>query len=66
MNVEKTHQRIMELVKESGKSVRQVEQEADIGNGTIGKIKSRKKGPSIVTIMAIADYFGKPIDYFVA
>ena len=66
MNVEKTHQLVMELVDKSGKSVRQVEQEADIGNGTIGKIKSRKNSPSITTIKKLADYFGKTVDYFVA
>lgn len=66
MNVEKSHQLVMELIDKSGKSVRQVEQEADIGNGTIGKIKSRKNGPSITTMKKLADYFGKTVDYFVA
>ena len=66
MDSNKIHERVMELVEESGKSVRQVEQEADIGNGTIGKIKSRKNSPSITTIKKLADYFGKTVDYFVA
>lgn len=65
MDTIKMHRRIMDLVDASGKSVRQVEREAGIGNGIIGQFPN-KKNPSFKTIKALADYFGKPIDYFVA
>ena len=65
MDSNKIHERVMELVAESGKSVRQVEREAGISNGIIGQLP-RKKHPSLVCIEKLADYFGKPIDYFVS
>lgn len=65
MDSNRIHERVMELVEESGKSVRQVEREAGISNGIIGQLP-RKKNPSIVCIKKLADYFGKPVDYFVA
>ena len=65
MDSNKIHERIMGLVEESGKSVRQVEREAGISNGIIGQLP-RKKNPSIVYIKKLADYFEKPVDYFIA
>lgn len=65
MDTVKIHEKIMLLVDESGKSVRQVEREAGVSNGIIGQLPA-KKNPSITWIKKLADYFGKPIDYFVA
>ena len=65
MNTKYTYDRIMQLVEDSGKSLRQVEKEADVANGTIGKMPKRDF-LSVVTIKKLAEYFGKPIEYFVA
>ena len=64
MNAKKMWKLTMELVEASGKSVRQIEREAGLSNGMIGQLPKRKN-PSIATVKALADYFGKPIEYFI-
>ena len=58
---------IYEMVKEccnnEGISVRYLEKKLEIGNGTIGKW--RNQSPTIKSLSKVADYFDKPVDYFV-
>ena len=55
---------VEKLVDESGKSVREIEIEAGLPNGTIGKLKYRN-APSVATVKKLADYFKKSMEYMI-
>ena len=58
---------IYEAVKEccnsEGISIRHLENMLKMGNGTVGKW--RKQSPTLKSISKVADYFDKPVDYFI-
>lgn len=50
------YEKVKKLCEERGISIARLEDEAEIGNGTIGGWK--KSTPTIATLKKIADYFG--------
>lgn len=54
--------KIESLCKENGVSIAKVEKECNIGNATIRRWD--KSFPRIDTLKKVADFFGKPIEYF--
>ncbi len=56
------YDKIKESCKEKQISVSAVEKELGFGNGTI--TKWNKAIPSVYNLKKIADFFGKPIEYF--
>lgn len=54
--------KIETLCKENGVSIARVEKECNIGNATIRRWD--KSFPRIDTLKKVADFFGKPIEYF--
>lgn len=56
------YEKIQCLCKENEISIRQLERELGFGNNTIGKWKTST--PSIDKLQLVADYFGRPIEYF--
>jgi len=56
------YDKIKEVCKEKGISVSAVEKELGFGNGTI--TKWNKSMPNVYSLKKLADYFGKPIEYF--
>ena len=54
--------KIESLCKEKGVSIAKVEKECNIGNATIRRWD--KSFPRIDTLKKVADFFGKPIEYF--
>lgn len=56
------YEKIKELCKEKGVSVTSVEKELGFSNGIISKWNKVK--PIASNLKKIADYFGKPIEYF--
>lgn len=54
--------KIKELCAESGISIARLEKECKIGNGTISAWD--KSSPRLDNLKKIADFFSKPIEYF--
>ena len=54
--------KIESLCKEKGISIARLEKDCDIGNATIRRWD--KSFPRIDTLKKVADFFGKPIEYF--
>lgn len=54
--------KIESLCREKGVSIAKVEKECNIGNATIRRWD--KSFPRIDTLKKVADFFGKPIEYF--
>lgn len=54
--------KIESLCKEKGISIAKLEKNCDIGNATIRRWD--KSFPRIDTLKKVADFFGKPIEYF--
>ncbi len=54
--------KIESLCKEKGISIAKLEKDCDIGNATIRRWD--KSFPRIDTLKKVADFFGKPIEYF--
>lgn len=51
--------KIKELCAENGVSIRKLERECDIGNGTVGRWD--KSSPNLANLQKVADYFGIPV-----
>lgn len=58
--MEKTYHKIKALCKERGTSIRKVEQDCGIANGTIGRWRTRDA--KVTTLAKIADFFGVTLD----
>lgn len=56
------YDKVKELCKTKGTSVSAVEKKLGFGNGTI--TKWNKAAPNVNNLKKIADFFGKPIEYF--
>ncbi len=56
------YERIKQCANERKISITNLEKALGFGNGTIGKWKTYM--PSTTKIQKVADYFGKPIEYF--
>lgn len=54
---------IQRMAKERGVTIQKVEQECGLSNGIINKWKENNN-PKIDNLKRVADYFGKPIEYF--
>lgn len=54
-------QKVIELCNAKGISVRQMERETELGNGTVSKWKNNV--PSGKVLVKLSDYFGVSIDY---
>lgn len=54
--------KIESLCKDKGISIAKLEKDCDIGNATIRRWD--KSFPRIDTLKKVADFFGKPIEYF--
>ena len=59
------YENVKRLCDERGLSIYDLEKDADIGNGTIGRWKDSKNKPSVVTLQKIADFFGVSIEVLV-
>lgn len=57
------YDRVKECCKEEGISIRHLEIALNLGNGTIKHWVNNN--PTLMSIAAVADYFEKPVDYFV-
>lgn len=53
---------ILELCDEKGISIAKLEKECGLGNATIRGWKT--SSPSLLNLKKVADFFGKPIEYF--
>lgn len=53
---------ISELCSEKGISISRLEKECGLGNATIRGWKTST--PNLINLKKVADYFGKPIEYF--
>lgn len=60
----KTTEKILLILKESGMSARQFEIKVGLCNASIQAWKSGKASPSAKALQKIADYFGVPLEYF--
>lgn len=56
------YERIKKCANERKISITNLEKECGFGNGTIGKWQ--KHNPILKKLQVVADYFGKPIEYF--
>ena len=56
------YEKIKKLCQEKGISISSVEKELNLSNGLISKWN--KVDPSVSNLKKIADFFGKPIEYF--
>ena len=56
------YEKIKELCREKGVSVFSVEKELGFSNGIISKWN--RATPTVSNLKKVADYFGKPIEYF--
>lgn len=56
------YDKVKEACKTKGISVSALEKELGLGNGTI--TKWNKVAPNVYNLKKIADFFGKPIEYF--
>ncbi len=56
------YDKVKEACKTKGISVSALERELGLGNGTI--TKWNKVAPNVYNLKKIADFFGKPIEYF--
>lgn len=54
--------KVKKLCSDKGISIHALEKETKIGNGTISRWK--ESSPTLDKIKKIADYFEKPIEYF--
>lgn len=54
--------KIKALCQEKGISIARLEKECGLGNGVIGRWD--KSSPAVRNLKAVADYLGKPIEYF--
>lgn len=57
------YNKIKEIAKKRNVSIRKIEQECDISNGSI--CKWNEVDPGVSKLMAVANYFEIPIDYFI-
>lgn len=56
---------VKELCYGRGMSIRKLEMEIGLGNGTIGKWNDKtQRRPSTATLSLVANYFGKDMEYF--
>lgn len=58
------YERIKQCARERKVSITNLEKELKLGNGTIGKWKTSR--PSLPRLQKVADYFGKPLEYFLS
>lgn len=56
------YDKVKEVCKEKGVSVSAVERHLEFGNGTITKWND--VSPNVCNLKKVADYLGKPIEYF--
>lgn len=54
--------KIKALCHEKGVSIAKLEKECGLGNGVVGRWD--KSSPAVHNLKAVADYLGKPIEYF--
>lgn len=54
---------IQSLCHEKGITIKDLEEATGIGNGAIGKWKSKVKSPGIPLVTKVANYFGVTVDY---
>lgn len=57
------YEKVKKLCDERGISIRMLEQNTGIKNGTIGGWREHQ--PTLNRLQAVADYFGVPLEYFV-
>lgn len=57
-------EKIRELCEERNMTLKSLEEALEIGNGVIARWD--KSSPRLENIAKVAEYFGKPVDYFVA
>lgn len=55
-------EKIKALCQEQDISIAKLEKECGLGNGVIGRWD--KSSPSVHNLKAVADFFGKPVEYF--
>uniref|UniRef100_A0AAU8AZH8 Repressor protein n=1 Tax=Dulem virus 35 TaxID=3145753 RepID=A0AAU8AZH8_9CAUD len=55
-------EKIIELCKENHISISKLEKECGFGNATIRGWK--ESNPNVANLKKVADYFGKPLEYF--
>lgn len=56
-------EKIEKLAKEKGITIKDIERDLELGNGTIRRWK--KSSPSLKKIAKVAKYLGVTVDYFV-
>lgn len=56
------YNKIKDLCDKKGISVTTLEKEVGLSNGSIGKWK--ESSPKVDSLKLVADYFKKPVDYF--
>lgn len=56
------YEKVKEICKEKGISVSAVERELGFGNGTITKWND--VSPNVYSLKKVADFFNKPIEFF--
>ncbi len=54
--------KIADLCEQKGISVARLEKECDLGNATVRGWS--KSSPKVENLKKVADYFGKPLEYF--
>ena len=54
------YEKISQLSREKGKSIKEVEQSCGLGNGVIGKWRTMT--PRVDKLKAVADFFGVTVD----
>lgn len=54
-----------ELLRETGKTSYQVSKDTGIAQSTLADWKSGKSKPKLDKLQKLADYFGKPVTYFI-
>ena len=55
-----------ELLRKTGKTSYQVSKDTGIGQNTLSDWKTGRSNPKLDKLKKIADYFGVPLDYFLA
>lgn len=56
--------KIIKCCEERGISITKLEEESNLGRGTIGKWKNGINTPNLASIKKVAEYLKKPVSYF--
>lgn len=62
-NPQETGKRIRELRQERGKSLAATAYDMNLGEGTLRKIESGERGPSMDVLLMLSEYFNVSTDY---